>query len=192
MSKRTIVIASVLGATSVAVLALAAQTWPTRPVTMPVGYAEPAQNQDGKARTANPGYAGNPPARLIDVTAATRLEFAADLEPSSPDWAFAEATFPRTDDPMRRVSSLKIDLDADGKPETAYYITGTASCGTRNCDFRIYKKFPDGQRLILQAATSPVFFVLQTRTAGYADIAFPAGLPEESGPEKYTVWRWSQ
>lgn len=146
---------------------------------------------DADASSSIGSYAFSHQAAHLDVTGAAKVEFEAELTRTSPEWSFAENTFPRTDDPGRRVSAEKIDVDGDGKFETAYYITGTASCGAGNCDFRIYKEYPAGPRLVLQAATGPLFYVLPSKTASYADVAFPAGATTGTNPELYSIWRWT-
>lgn len=176
------------------VVLLAAWSWSDSPWIRPTGEAtvESVGDDAYVPPAVESGYQAYPPARLLDTSTATMLEFKSDVLPSSPDWAFIEQEFPRNDDPNRTVSSLEVDLDADGEPETAYYVVGSASCGTSNCDLRIYKTFAEGKRLIFRAATGPMFLLLTTKTAGYFDIAFPAGLSQRADDNLYTVWRWAE
>jgi hypothetical protein len=121
-----------------------------------------------------------------------KVEFRAPVDASSSEWRFIQTEFPASDNPNQVVSIAEIDLNGDGVPEHAFFVTGSSSCGGGNCDLAIYKDRCSGRRLIFNVASGPLFYVLRSKVAGYHDIGIPRIDPtpgKRSYP--YVIWSWN-
>lgn len=122
-----------------------------------------------------------------------KIEFTKVVDSASREWAFVQREFPPSSNPNQMVSLATVDLNGDGILEHAFYVSGSASCGGGNCDLAIYKGGRSKRRLIFEAATGPLIYVLKSRAAGYHDIGIPrTDFSSSKRTHPYVILSWDK
>jgi len=99
-------------------------------------------------------------------------------DPESTEWEQARAKGIRPDcgevGPLRYLSS-RVDLDADGTPETLAVVVGSFACGSGGCTLLIFRRTAAGLEPIAESGLfqSPIR-LLEQRQGGWADLTMPA------------------
>lgn len=101
-----------------------------------------------------------------------------DPDPESTEWeqARANGTHPACGEvgPMRYLSN-RVDLDADGTPETLAVVVGSYTCGSKGCTLLIFRPIPEGLETVAESGLfqSPLRR-LERRSGGWSDLTMPA------------------